>query len=142
VKWPRALLACCVATFGRTGDTQETFTVGGTITNYAPDRAIFVALYASQEGFAKQEYVDALGFKRSELPPDSLRFSFAGLKRGYYMIAAYQDMNGDRVFNKGLFGRPKEPYCMHRPHRGLFAPTFSKCSFLVDRNIAGANLVF
>ena len=120
----------------------KSFTVGGTITGYAEGHAIHIAAYSSEKNFKKQVCHAKMRFKADELPAETLLYEFAAITRGYYLIAAFQDMNDDRTFNKGLFGRPLEPYCLYRPHTGLFAPSFSKCKFMVESNVSNAHLRF
>jgi uncharacterized protein (DUF2141 family) len=120
----------------------DSFTVSGAITGHAPDRPIHVALYSSEVDFQHQRYEKSQRFKADEVTADTLRYRFSGVKRGYYMVAAFQDMNQDKVLNKGLFGRPTEPYRLYKPYVGLFRPKFSACEFLVECDVRDADLEF
>jgi uncharacterized protein (DUF2141 family) len=125
------------------GDSDSTvYEIGGVITNYSPGKPIHIALYSSEHNFKNQIFSKTLRFKANELPAESLHYAFEGVARGHYMIAAFQDFNNDKTMNKGLFGRPKEPYCLYRPYTGLFAPTFSKCKFRLDCDLDSAHLQF
>ena len=139
--WIRFIYVCfilfrpCIA---QTSDT--TFTVSGIITNYKPDKTIFMAIYSSEKDFKQRNFYKKLRFRGDKLPADSMRYSFTGVAPGEYIIAAYQDLNGDIKLNMGFFG-PTEPYQMYRPHHGIFAPKFSNCKFLLTGDIDTANIV-
>jgi len=116
--------------------------ISGMISGYAPGKPVHVALYASADDFARQRCFRKIRFKPEELPADGVRYIFENVCAGRYLVAAFQDMSGDRQFNKGFFGRPLEPYCLYRRHTGLFAPDFSTCSFNVDADVDSADLEF
>jgi uncharacterized protein (DUF2141 family) len=118
------------------------YTISGIISGYAPGKGVYVALYDSQENFESQRYCRNLRFIGEKLPPDSLRYSFDELPAGEYLVASYQDEDGDGKMTKGFFGIPKEPYRIYRPNYGFFGPKFEKCKFRVDGDYAEAHLVY
>ena len=112
--------------------------MGGFITNYKPDKAVCIALFSSEESFKKTEPYKTLRFANDKLPPDTLHYVFSEVEPGEYIIAAYQDINGDNKMNKGMFG-PTEPYRIYKPNYGIFGPKFSKCKFQVKGSVTSAN---
>lgn len=117
---------------------DTTFIVGGFITNYKPEKAVCIALFTSDDSFKKCEPYKSLRFANKKLPSDTLHYVFSDVESGEYIIAAYQDMNGDNKMNKGMFG-PTEPYRIYKPNYGIFGPKFSKCKFQVKDSITSAN---
>ncbi len=66
---------------------------------------------------------------------------FADVAPGAYAIAAYHDENGNRTFDKGLFGWPLEGYAFSNDAPAfLGAPPFAKAAFSVPAG--GARVVF
>lgn len=120
---------------------DSTFTVKGTISNYKPNAAIYFAMYASQKEFKERKFYRKLWYKKDNLPQDTIHFQFTGIIKGYYIIVGYQDIDGNGDINMGLFG-PTEPYRAYLPNYGIFGPKFSKCKFLVDRDIDTVSIVF
>jgi len=117
---------------------DTSYSVGGYITNYKPDNAVCIALFSSEESFKKTEPYKTLRFANDKLPPDTLHYVFSEVEPGEYIIAAYQDINGDNEMNKGMFG-PTEPYRIYKPNYGIFGPKFSKCKFQVKGSVTSAN---
>ncbi len=51
---------------------------------------------------------------------------------GNYAFSAYQDVNGNGIFDKNWMGIPKEPYGFSNNARGKFGPPdFAESSFLI-----------
>jgi len=59
--------------------------------------------------------------QRQPAKPGTMRFTFRGLPRGRYAIAAYHDLNGNGRLDKQTFGLPAEPYGFSNDV-GRFAP--------------------
>lgn len=69
------------------------------------------------------------------------RGAFPGLAPGAYAIAAYHDENGNRTFDKGLFGWPLEGYGFSNDAPVfLGAPPFARAAFSVPEG--GTRVVF
>lgn len=69
------------------------------------------------------------------------RGAFADIPPGTYAMAAYHDENGNRVFDKGLFGWPLEGYGFSNDAPVfLGAPPFAQSAFAVPAG--GARVVF
>jgi uncharacterized protein (DUF2141 family) len=67
-------------------------------------------------------------------------FSFMNVPEGTYGIKCFQDLNGNKTPDKGIFG-PKEPWGTYRPSRPAFgAPEFKEIAFKVDRDITDIQL--
>ena len=118
------------------------FEICGTVSDYRPGKSIYLALYTGEEDFRKRNYLKALRFTGDRLPPDSVRYCFCDVAAGEYMIACYQDINGDGKLNYGMFGSPVEPYCFFRPFTGVFRPHFDDCSFTVAGPVHDADFGF
>lgn len=121
---------------------QDFVSISGVITHFNPAASIYIALFSNDNNFNKGVFYKTLRFPRENLPADSQRFSFTGVKPGTYLMAFYQDLNNDQVLNKGLFGRPTEPYRLYRPFSGIFAPKFSDCAFSAKTNLTNVNIRF
>ncbi|MCD4697450.1 MAG: DUF2141 domain-containing protein [Bacteroidales bacterium] len=68
---------------------------------------------------------------------DSLKmpFKFENVKEGIYAIRCYQDVNGNKKMDKGLFG-PKEPWWLSwQEERHSIIPKFKNIAFIVESNI-------
>jgi uncharacterized protein (DUF2141 family) len=68
---------------------------------------------------------------------DSLKvpFQFENVKKRVYAIRCYQDVNGNKKLDKGLFG-PKEPWWLswqEERHSGI--PKFKNIAFRVESSI-------
>ncbi len=140
IKIPFAFLILLVVTtlcYGQTPDT--TFYIRGTITNYKADKTIYIAMYANADDFKHQKGYKKLRFTGNQLEPDSLPYTFNEVKPGEYIIAVFQDCNGDGKINMGPFG-PVEPYRIYKPNYGLFGPKFDKCKFTVNGSIDTAHI--
>ncbi|MBD3242785.1 MAG: DUF2141 domain-containing protein [Chitinivibrionales bacterium] len=117
-------------------------TVSGIITGYEPGKGIYIALYCSEGDFDSGRYCRNLRFVGDELPADTIRYAFENLPTGEYLVACYQDVDGDGAITRGLFGMPKDPYRIYRPNYGFFGPKFSKCRFRVDSSYTTADMDF
>jgi uncharacterized protein (DUF2141 family) len=115
-------------------------TISGIISHYTPGKTIYLALYRSKETFESTRFCRSARFVGDSLPPDSLRFEFRNLPRGEYLIASYQDVDGNGVLTKGMFGIPKDPYRIYQPNYNFFGPKWEKCSFRVDADVTNADL--
>jgi len=75
-----------------------------------------------------------------EAGPEDLKkgktsFSFTNVPEGTYGIRCFQDLNGNKILDRGAFG-PVEPCGTYRPSRPAFrAPTFEEVAFKVDKDI-------
>lgn len=118
------------------------FIVGGKITGFRPGYAVYIALYDNQENFKKQKFTNALRITADKCGSGRLEYALHQIKKGEYMIVAYQDMNGDGNINTNFLGIPSEPYCIYRKDASVRWPDFRKCRFTIDRNISGADLNF
>ncbi len=124
--------------YSQTCDTV--YTISGTITNYKPGKSIYFAIYASENDFKQRKFYRKAWFKGNELPPDTIYYKFTDIEEGEYVIAGYQDINGDGKLNMSLFG-PVEPYRIYQPNYGIFGPKFDKCKFRVAGDIDTAHIV-
>ena len=117
-------------------------TISGKIAGYQPGKGLFLALYRSAADFAEKKYCRTLRFLGEKLPADSVRYAFTGVAPGEYMIACFQDMDGDGKMTTGMFGIPKDPYRIVLPNHGFFGPKFDRCKFKVDRDYTSADMDF
>jgi len=117
-------------------------TISGTISGYQAGKGLFLALYRSAADFAGKKYCRTLRFLGDKLPADSLRYAFTGVAPGEYMIACFQDMDGDGKMTTGMFGIPKDPYRIVLPNHGFFGPKFDRCKFTVKQDYTSANMDF
>ena len=73
------------------------------------DGAVFLAAYDSADGFDKEE---ELVSKSAPLEPGASRIDLELElpQEGQYIVAAFQDLNGNGKLDKNFFGVPTEPY--------------------------------
>lgn len=131
---PGEPLALCVEESG--------VTISGIITGYEPGKGVYIALYCSESDFDGGRYCRNQRFVGDDLPADTIRYAFANLPKGEYLLACYQDVDGDGKITRGLFGMPKDPYRIYLPNYGFFGPKFSKCRFRVDADYTTADMDF
>ncbi|NJB86954.1 uncharacterized protein (DUF2141 family) [Lewinella marina] len=96
---------------------------------------VYLAVYDSAEGFARDAYVAdahaAMGAAHHEL---DLRLPDAG----DYVLAAYQDLNGNGELDRNLLGIPTEPYGFGKlPPSKWRAPAFGE----VMTRVSGAERI-
>jgi uncharacterized protein (DUF2141 family) len=133
------LTALSGLSYPNTADTV--FPVGGVITNYRIDRPIYIALYANEAELKAMKGKTSLRFKPGTFSADTLRYVFTNVKPGFYVVAAYQDIDMNKKLNMGFFG-PTEPYSIYQHNYGMFGPAFKACKFLVDKPVTNADLQF
>ena len=136
----RVAAVCTLLLFPFDAHAEEHFSVGGKITRYRTDKPIYLALYESAEAMKQRQYTQCLRFQAGSFSKDSILYEFKNVPAGEYVVAVFQDYNGDRKLNFGPLG-PTEPYRVYRPHYGVFGPDFSNCKFTVNRDFRGADLV-
>lgn len=74
------------------------------------------------------------GGKGYQLKPGgrpSATITIRNLAYGEYVVAVFQDLNGNGKLDTGLVGFPKEPYCFSNNYKPRFrAPRFDDCRFV------------
>lgn len=123
-------------------ESTSGFVISGVITGYAPQKNLYLALYANGADFDRARFCRSLRFPADSLPKDSIRYRFTNIPPGYYMIASYQDMDDDGIMTRGFMGVPKDPFRIHLPNYGMFGPKFDKCRFHVEADYSKANIDF
>lgn len=64
-----------------------------------------------------------------------VQFQFENVEEGLYAIRCYQDVNGNKKMDKGLFG-PTEPWWLSwQGERPLRIPKFKHIAFIVESDI-------
>ncbi len=121
---------------------QPGLSVRGVVSGYVAGTAIYIALYDSKEHFDNAQFCRTLRFTADQATGDTIAYSFDSLPAGDYLIASYQDTDGNGKLTRGMFGMPKEPYSICRHNYGMFGPSFDKCKFRVEADYTGANLDF
>ena len=67
-------------------------------------------------------------------------FQFENVEEGVYAIRCYQDVNGNRKMDKGLFG-PTEPWWLsYQKERHSRIPKFKEIAFRVESDIQGIQI--
>ena len=122
-------------------DQDSTYTISGQITNFNHHDTLYMALFNSEQSFCNEKMFMRKRFSPEKLQQDTVFFRFDSIPEGYYLIAVYQDLNGDRKLNKGFFG-PTEPYLIYQPRYGKLRPKFNKCKFQVHEDMKHIELRF
>ncbi len=99
-----------------------------------PQGTIRLALFR-RSGFPNSE--KALRTVSRPVSGRSIEIVVDALEPGEYAASVYQDLNDDRVLNKGAFGIPQEPYGFSNNARGNFGPpAFTQASFVMaEKNV-------
>jgi uncharacterized protein (DUF2141 family) len=139
----RSLLLFLIATSLTAQETQPPVSVrvSGEI-RFKKAAPIYLRLLALDD--AKQELIareQIIALKPEDVARGSLRFEFAGLAPGRYALRCFQDVNGNKKLDIGMFG-PKEPWSTYRLARPKFRPPrFEEMAFDASADVLDANLV-
>ena len=107
---------------------DATYSVSGSIQH--PGKGRIYVFLVDREGF-KQPLTGLKIVVLDVTETGVSNFSFTGVPEGVYGIRCYQDINGNRKLDGGLFG-PKEPWGMSwNAQRPLRWPRFDHISFRV-----------
>lgn len=93
----------------------------------------FIALYRSGDEFP----VFGKQYKGTIVPisGESVEVTFRNLEPGKYAVAAYHDINSNKVLDKNLFGAPVESYGFSNNVRSTFSPPrFSQAAIDLKEN--------
>ncbi len=69
-----------------------------------------------------------------EVTSTILQYEFSGVPQGTYAIRCVQDLNGNNILDKGLFG-PSEPWALSWNRKKRFPPKFGDISFTLTSDI-------
>jgi len=84
------------------GDIQATIEINGVIVNGG---LVYVAVYSNEN-----DYKNEKAFVQFILQPNNAVLTHSlDLPEGEYVVSVFQDKNGDKELNSGLFGIPSEP---------------------------------
>lgn len=87
---------------------------------------LYVAIYHSKETFLKKP----LAAFRVDVKEKVLFIPCQGMPAGTYAISLFQDENGNRKLDTGIFGIPKEKYGFSNDAEGVMGPpSYDKCRF-------------
>jgi uncharacterized protein (DUF2141 family) len=103
---------------------------------------IFLRLIALDE--AKKEVVvreQIIDLTAEDIARASIHFELAGLAPGRYALKCFQDTNGNKKIDIGMFG-PKEPWSTYRLARPKFRPPrFEEMAFDAVQDVTNAHLI-
>ena len=115
------------------GTLDLTFQLG------APQGAVMVALFDSEEGYRKNAPVQATRVGAETVP---VKVAFRGLKPGRYAVKAFHDLNDDGALNVNAFDMPTEPFAFSNNAPPRFGPpAWSAAAFEVGPDGAAQTLV-
>jgi len=81
---------------------QTTIEINGVIVNGG---LVYVAVYSNEN-----DYKNETAYAQFILEPNNAVLTYSlDLPEGEYVVSVYQDKNGDKKLNSGLFGVPSEP---------------------------------
>ncbi len=121
--------------------TAATVKVAGLVT-FKKDGPLFLRLIdldeSGRERVVREQVIE---LQPEQLARGSLRYEFGGLAPGRYAVKCFQDTNGNKKIDIGLFG-PKEPWSTYRLARPrLRHPRFEEMAFDVPADVVDADLV-
>ena len=103
---------------------------------------IRIGLYNSAAAFADEAYpnhaqVVSVGKNATQI------IKFEGLPEGKYLVAAYQDVNGNKKIDKNILGIPTEAYAFSN---NVFpkwkSPTFDEAAIKLEKPVEAIKLKF
>ena len=115
---------------------EKMFNLKGEI-SFTKKGAIMISLLTKEEfeGNKGTRFQSIIEAGPEDLKKGKTSFSFTNVPEGTYGIRCFQDLNDNRILDRGAFG-PVEPWGMYRPSRPAFrAPTFEEIAFKVDKDI-------
>ncbi len=93
---------------------------------------VYVAAYASQAGFKNKDFV-ANAIVTLDEASDRTELDLRVPESGRYVIAAFQDLNGNGELDRNFFGVPTEPYGFSKlPPSKWRSPSFTEISTQVE----------
>ncbi len=115
---------------------ERKFNVKGEIS--FPKKGAIIIQLSTKEEFESNKgsrFQLIIEFGPEDLKKGKTSFSFTNVPEGTYGIRCFQDLNGNRILDRGALG-PEEPWGMYRPSKEAFrAPTFEEIAFKVDKDI-------
>ena len=94
--------------------------------------AVYVAAYATPEGFADEDDVANI-HQTLHASASTTEVDLALPATGEYVVAGFQDLNGNGKLDKNFFGVPTEPYGFAKvPPSKWRAPSFGEVATTVD----------
>lgn len=131
-----------------TADGGEGFSVSGEI-RFPESGYLFVQIVTREQfsgsGKKGEEKARPIGMVipvgPAEQKAKKAPFTFTNVPAGTYGIRVFQDVNGNKDLDAGLFG-PTEPWGMHRSKRPAFrGPTFEEIAFDVHEDVVDVVIV-
>ncbi len=120
---------------------QPSVRVAGEV-RFKKSAPIFLRLIALDE--AKTEVVvreQIIELATEDVARATIHFEFVGLTPGRYALKCFQDTNGNKKIDIGLFG-PKEPWATYRLAKPKFrAPRFEEMAFDAAQDVTNADLI-
>lgn len=95
-----------------------------------PGGAVRLTVYDNAERFLEAPLTKLMGTVNED---GVAVIPLSNLAAGAYSFAAYYDANGDGKLNRGMFGRPKEPFVFSNNVRPMLRkPRFSETAVAVE----------
>ena len=114
------VLAAIVAMASAGAASAQTASLPLEIESTRPERRLAVAVYGDAESFRQNRNpVRTLMLDRAGAVT---RTTLSGLAPGRYVIAVFQDLDGNGTLSTGAFGIPKEPFGFSNNARVRFGP--------------------
>jgi uncharacterized protein (DUF2141 family) len=120
---------------------ERRFNVKGEIS--FPKKGTIILQLVTKEEFESNkasQFASIIEVGPEDLEKGKTSFSFTNVPGGTYGLTCFQDLNGNKILDRGTFG-PVEPWGMYRPSRPAFrAPTFEEIAFKVDEDRADIDI--
>jgi uncharacterized protein (DUF2141 family) len=116
---------------------EKRFNVKGEI-SFTKKSAVMISLLTKEEFESNKDpqFKSIIEVGPKDLEKGKISFSFTNVPEGMYGIRCFQDLNGNKILDRGDFG-PVEPWGIYRLSRPAFrGPTFEEIAFKVDQDIA------
>ncbi|MBN1926663.1 MAG: DUF2141 domain-containing protein [Prolixibacteraceae bacterium] len=127
----KVLLLLLLASVFQVGAQNNTSSITGTLYNIERSGKVYIFLVDEKNFSIPQSGIDTLILDASS---NTMNFSFANVQKGIYGIRCFQDTNGNKILDKGIFG-PAEPWGFSWKRKKKYPFGFSDIAFEVYSNL-------
>jgi uncharacterized protein (DUF2141 family) len=110
---------------------QEQWSISGEISTEKKSGTIYIYLIDEAHFDVPGTGVDIISI---EVNSARVHYEFQDLDPGVFALRCFQDMNGNKKLDRGLFG-PKEPWALTWRNEKRFPPRFEDISFDLTKDL-------
>ena len=121
------LFSSCAPVAGQ----QEQLSISGTVSTEEKGGTIYIYLIDEEHFDLPGTGVDMISI---EVTAGRVHYEFRNLNSGVFALRCFQDRNGNKKLDRGLFG-PKEPWALTWRKKKRFPPRFEDISFDLNTDL-------